>query len=179
MVLTPWSEIDSIERYRGYLLMLARLNQRPVLRGKVDPSDVVQTTLLYAYEKRAQFRGETESEYLAWLRSILANHLAETVRRFSRQRRDASLEKSIHSAFGDSELRVCHWLAATYPSPSQQAARRDELLRLANALGDLPDDQRRAIELHHLQGFSLAETGGRWHDPERRWRGFFFAHSRS
>jgi RNA polymerase sigma-70 factor (ECF subfamily) len=40
----------------------------PRLRGKLDPSDVVQQTLLEAYEKREQFRGSTEGDWLASLR---------------------------------------------------------------------------------------------------------------
>jgi RNA polymerase sigma-70 factor, ECF subfamily len=150
-----------LDRYRGYLMLLARAHRDARLRGKVDPSDIVQATLLHAHARRGQFRGRTEAECLAWLRAILATQLAEVTRRFGRRQRDVARERSLELSLTDSASRVADRLAATGSSPSQRSARQDELLRLADALAALPDDQRRAVELHHLDELSLADTADR------------------
>ncbi len=69
-----------LERYRVYLGLLARLQLGASPTGRVDPSDLVQQTLLEAYEKRDQFRGETSGEQAAWLRMILARNVADMLR---------------------------------------------------------------------------------------------------
>ena len=148
--------------YRDYLRLLAGVQLDPRLRGKLDPSDVVQETLARAHEKAGQFRGATDAERAAWLRQILANQLAAAVRRhLAAGKRDAGRERSLHAALEDSSARLEALLAAEQTSPSDRAVRHEELRRLAEALTALPEDQRRAVELHHLQGLSLAEVGKR------------------
>jgi RNA polymerase sigma-70 factor (ECF subfamily) len=147
----------SLESYREYLKLLARLQLNGWLRGKLDSSDLVQDTLLQAHQKQEQFRGTTEGQRAAWLRQILANNLAQAVRRYSRQQRDARLECSLEAALEESSGRLEAWLGVEQPSPAGRVVREELLLQIADALAKLPADQRTAIELHHLQGCSLGE----------------------
>ena len=139
------------ECYRDYLLLLAGLQFDPRLRGKLDPSDIVQQTLLQAHRKRDQFRGRTEAEHAAWLRAILAHALADAARKYGEGvlGRERLLEES--------SRRLERWLEDSRLSPGRGMDRHEQLLRLADALARLPEDQRTALELRHLKGCSVPE----------------------
>jgi RNA polymerase sigma-70 factor (ECF subfamily) len=151
-------EEQTLDRFRDYLHLLARLHLDPLVRSKVDPSDLVQQTLLQAHQHREQFRGQSQAELGGWLRAILANNLAEAVRRFGRQQRDVALERSLEVELEASSSRLEGWLADKGSSPMEQAIRHEQLLHLATALAQLPLDQQKAVELHHLRGQTLSEV---------------------
>src|SRR5438874_4551435 len=71
-----------LERYRAYLLVLARVQIGRRLQGKADAADLVQEAFLGACRDFAQFRGTTEPEFLGWLRQILASLLANLIRHY-------------------------------------------------------------------------------------------------
>ncbi|HVS37156.1 MAG TPA: sigma-70 family RNA polymerase sigma factor [Gemmataceae bacterium] len=150
-----------VEDYRDYLHLLARLQLDPRLRGKLDPSDVVQQTLVKAHQNRGQFRGRTEAEQAGWLRRILANTLIDAARKYQRE---LDGQRPLEQAVDASSARIEAWLAAEQSSPSDRASRQEDLIRLARALAQLPEDQRGVVEMHHLRGapvVEIAESLGR------------------
>ncbi|WP_425613457.1 sigma-70 family RNA polymerase sigma factor [Anatilimnocola sp. NA78] len=147
-----------LEEYREYLRLLTRMQLGARLRSKVDESDIVQQTVLEAHRSEGQFKGESETERLAWLRAILANVLAGAARQYATQARDAGRERSLEADLNLSASRLERALAADQTSPSGFAVRAEEILALAKSMSLIPDDQREVIELHHLKGMPLAEV---------------------
>lgn len=156
--MTEKPEIRSLDGFRDYLRLLAGLQLSPALRAKLDPSDVVQQTLLQAHQAFAQFRGTSESELAGWLRQILARTMAGAVREMGRAKRDIGREHSLEAAIEASSLRLEAFLADERSSPSVRADRNERVVRLAEAVATLPEAQREAVTLHHLQGLPLAEV---------------------
>jgi RNA polymerase sigma-70 factor (ECF subfamily) len=149
--------LKPLEQYMDYLRLLARLQVDPRLRTRMDPSDVVQQTLLTAHEKRDQFRGRTDAEMAGWLRTILANTLAQAGRRFATGKRDLGLEQSLQAALDKSSLHLEQFLAGQEPTPGDRLLRHEQVLRLARALNQLSEDQRQAVEMKHLQDCTITE----------------------
>jgi RNA polymerase sigma-70 factor (ECF subfamily) len=151
-----------LELYRPYLALLARLQIGRRLQGKVDAADLVQETYLEAHRDFGQFRGGTESELVAWLRQILATNIANQVRRYyGTQRRDVRLERELVSELDQSSRVLDNGLVASQSSPSQQAARREQAVLLADMLSRLPEDYREVIILRHLEELTFPEIARR------------------
>jgi RNA polymerase sigma-70 factor (ECF subfamily) len=149
------------EDYRAYLDNLARLRLDPRLQSKLDPADMVQQTLLEACRDLEPFHGRSEGEQKAWLRRILLHNLANAVRDLSRAKRDVARERSLEAALEDSSERLKALLAAEQSSPSERAARNEEVLRLEEALASLPEPQREVVVLRHFHDWPLADISRR------------------
>ena len=151
-----------LEYYRNYLTVLARMQIGRRLQGKTDPADMVQETFLEAHRRFNQFHGVAEAELVGWLRSILGGQLAHLVRRYlGTKRRDVRLEREITDDLDRSSHALGRDLLARGSSPSQQAARRESAVMLADALEQLPDDYREVLVLRHLEGLAFPDVSRR------------------
>ncbi|MFO0909075.1 MAG: sigma-70 family RNA polymerase sigma factor [Isosphaeraceae bacterium] len=153
-----------LERQRPKLLSAADRKLRRRITARIDALDIVQQTFLEAARSFATFLGRTEDELSAWLRSILDNRVATAVRDHAQlQKRDVRRERSIDQPVPSSDTRDAapQDFDAGLTSPSRRAIRSEEADALLRALATLPEDQREAVRLRHLENRSLAEIADR------------------
>src|SRR6516165_7906953 len=144
-----------LESFRNYLMLLARARLDSRLRTKLEPADLVQQTMTRALERREQFRGASDEQRAAWLRTLLAHAMVDALRKHARPE---GAERSLEAALEQSSARLEAFLAADQTSPSGRVEKQERLVRLADAMEALPEDQRCTIELKHLQGLPLVEV---------------------
>lgn len=145
-----------LDQYRAYFQILASRGIGVRLGQRFNASDVVQQTMLEACRDFVQFLGNGEPELVAWLERILQRNIAQLVRdHVATQKRAIGREQS-RDATGSSSPAYFE-PAAQHSSPSQRAMRGEDAIRLARAWAELPEDQREAVRLRHLEGWSLAE----------------------
>ena len=156
-------------RYRNYLRLLAEDWLERAFRGKADPSDLVQETLLEAHQGFGAFQGADEPEFVAWLRQIMARNVADFVRRYRSSARDVGREEASPDAGIVDRLQL---LAGTlHSSPSQSAERREMGVILADAMAELSPDHREVIRLRNLQDLGwpeIAQRMGRSEEASRK-----------
>ena len=128
---------------------LARLRIDPRLRARLDPSDIVQQTLLIAHEKRTQFRGRSDAELAAWLRSILVRVSPSRCggSAITRQNKPGSLEQSLD----DSSARLEAYAGRHDSTPGRKAA-RGGAGRAARRPAGTHGRSENGDGAHHLEG---------------------------
>src|SRR5262249_815727 len=118
-----------LEGFREYLRLLARLQLRANLAGKIDLSGVVQETLLEAYQARDSFPSSA-AQQTTWLRRALANNLTDEIRRLGSRGQERVEERSLEQALEASSALLEAWLACEAPTPGRAAVHKEQLARL-------------------------------------------------
>lgn len=144
-----------LEAYRGYLLLIATQEIDPALRAKGGASDLVQETMMEAYQDFAQFHGG-EEELLAWLRRLLRNNLANFARRF-RDTRKRQMAAEVPLEGGASSTAPARTLIDEDPTPSENAVANEQAQAVEKALQQLPEDYRQVILLRYREELSFEE----------------------
>jgi RNA polymerase sigma-70 factor (ECF subfamily) len=153
----------SLERFRSALLLLARAQLARQRLPDDSASDLVQNTLCEAHRDLERFRGQTEAELFAWLRKALHHNFLDACNAARAGKR--AVERTVREAeLTQSFAGLDELLVAPDTSPSERAARGEELTRLARALEQLREENRQqheAVLLKHLAGLTLVEVSER------------------
>ena len=146
-------------RVRSYLLLVAHDHFQQGLRAKFGASDIVQMSLMEAYEGFDQFKGVSEHELRAWVKRIVINNLIDQSQRFTlTQSRDNNREVSLAACVTPTD--------GSQLTASTLMRRQEDDLELKQAVAKLSNKQQRVVELKHRFGYSYAEIAEQLHSSE-------------
>lgn len=151
----------ALDRHRARLRQMveARLDRR--IRGRIDPSDVLQDGLVDALAKLPSYLADPKIPLFLWLRLVVGERLAKVHRdHLGAQLRDAAREVSLYRGpmpAASSAALAAHLLGKE-TSPTQAAVRAERLLRLQEALNALDPLDREILSLRHFEELTHAEA---------------------
>jgi RNA polymerase sigma-70 factor (ECF subfamily) len=150
------------EQCRTYVNVVARAQVESWLQAKVDASDLVQQTLMEAHRGLAGFRGQTQAEWLAWLRGIVKHNAADFVRHYqTADKRQARREIPLFRGADDDSRAAFFDPSDPGESPSEILMQREREIEVANAVSRLPADYQEVIMLRNLQRLPFDEVARR------------------
>ena len=152
---------ELFESCRAYVGFLARSHVESWIQAKVDSSDLIQHTLMEAHQGFPNFSGQTEGEWIAWLKQILKHNATDFVRRFGAAKRRVTLEVAISNGNDSTYFRAAPELSSGGESPSQVMVRREQEIEISEALATLPDAYQEVIVLRNLQRLPFDEIAER------------------
>jgi RNA polymerase sigma-70 factor (ECF subfamily) len=137
--------------------MLTFIQMDPRLRSEFSMSDIIQNTLLEAWRDLERIEALDADDRKRWLRRMLVNNRIEKIERERAKKRDYRRTQSLDAAVAESSCRLKNWLAAEDTPPGEGLARREEGLRLLEALSKLDPRQREALVLQMYHVWTLAQ----------------------
>jgi len=152
---------DALVRHRDRLRRMvdARLDRR--VRGRVDPSDVLQDGFADAITKLPGYLADPKLPLFLWLRLVVGERLSKIHRdHLGAQIRDATREVTLYRGpmpAASSAALAAHLLGRE-TTPTRAAVRAERLLRLQEALNALDPLDREILSLRHFEELTHAEA---------------------
>ncbi len=144
-----------VESLRTYLLLIANQEVDRDLQAKFGASDLVQSALIVAHRKFAEFQGKSIDALQGWVRQILRHDLIDARRRFKgTARRQTNAEIPIE---GSSGPKIS--LVDPMETPATLSSQHEQFRMVQNALSDLPPNYQKVIEMRNWQEMSFGEIG--------------------
>ncbi len=154
-----WDRLLTEHRPRLRRMVSLRMDRR--LQGRIDPSDVIQESLVDAAKRLPEYAQNPPLPFFLWLRFLTGQRLMEQHRRhLGAKARDAGREISLYrGAFPETTTAdlAAHFLGKL-SSPSQVAIRIEQKLRLQEALNALEPLDREVLALRHFEQLSNNEA---------------------
>ena len=149
-----------LDLHRDRLKTMVAFRIDPQLAQRVDPSDVVQDSLLVAHQRLRGYLNQRPIAFYPWLRRIALNRLIDLHRRhIQSQRRSAQREVPLRAQYDDpSALHLADQLISSGTAPLGRLAKEEAHRRVQLALGLLSESHREVLILRYLEQLSVREA---------------------
>ncbi|MBI4601189.1 MAG: sigma-70 family RNA polymerase sigma factor [Planctomycetes bacterium] len=138
------------------------LRLHPRLRGRIDPSDVLQDAFLDASRKLPRYLRDAPMPVFLWLRRVTADRLHDIHRdHLAAKARDARREVPLRAGPAGPEassFALADVLLQKGASPSEAAIHAEERASIQNALDSLDATDREILVLRYFEKLSSAEA---------------------
>ena len=139
--------------HRGYLKRIIDVRLDPCLRGRIDPSDIVQETLVVASRRIKDFLSRRPTSFRIWLRRKALERLIDERRFHRRQKRDVANEVIFNDA---SSMAIAQGFMGG--SASCRAMRHELLNQVRSVMEQLSATDREVLLLRHAEELSNEEA---------------------
>ena len=155
-------EFDGLlTKYRPRLHKLVDLRLDRRLRGRVDPSDVIQEAFLDVVNRADDFLKNTRMPFFVWLRYLTLWRLGLIHRHhLGVQSRDPGREVGLYQGRlpEASSVALARVLVGQQTSPSQAAQRAERRVALEEALNRMSEIDREMLLLRHFEELTNQEA---------------------
>jgi RNA polymerase sigma-70 factor (ECF subfamily) len=148
-------------RHRSQLTRMIAVRLDPRLKGRLDPSDIVQDVLVEASQKMATDLKNNPVEFYPWLRGLAWDRLCRLHRHHvSTRKRSVAREEPFTPTNVDDEsvLKLAECIAASGDGPGSQVMHAELRRRVRDALTQLPPKDREIIVLRFLEQLSTKDA---------------------
>lgn len=144
-----------LEDYRPRLRRAVDLRMDPMIRGRVDPSDVIQESYLEVRERLPSYRADPKMPFYVWVRFLTLQKLLQVRRRHVEvkqrdSRREVRLSPDPNASAVNSQI-LARELIESQLSPSQIVSQKEQHRLLHDALEELPEIDREILALRHFE----------------------------
>jgi RNA polymerase sigma-70 factor, ECF subfamily len=152
---------DLVCAYRERLRRMVAVRLDPRLRGRVDPSDLIQETFLDATGLLADYQSSPPLPFYLWLRQLAGTRIAKAHRHhLDTLRRDVRREVALpaDSVPSVSSVALAEHLTGREGRPSEAALQAELRSRLEALLDELEPLDREVLALRHFEQLTNAEA---------------------
>ncbi len=144
------------DKYRPRLAVLIHYRLSPRMRTQVEVDDILQETLLRAFQQFEQFAYRGPGSFMHWLSRMAEHVIIDAARYQNRDKRRAAEMVPFRSESNPQGVDP-----PDTNTPSRLLAQSESLRRLLKKLDDLPEQYREAILLAKIEGLTTQEIAER------------------